>query len=69
MNLFNKVKLRHLTFILIILTFNNYTFSQEIKKFIIQKKRIEFEFKFLDRNYWAIKNIYSLGMKNIFQNK
>ncbi len=67
MNLFNKVKLRHLTFILIILTFNNYTFSQEIKKFIIQKKRIEFEFKFLDRNYWAIKNNNNIIVVNDFE--
>ena len=67
MNLFYKVKLRHLTFILIILLFNNYTSSQEIKKFIIQDKRIEFEFKFLDRNYWAIKNNNNIIVVNDFE--
>jgi len=50
------IKLIYLIFIFIISLSNNYVFSQETKEILKQKERVEFEFKFLDRNYWTIKN-------------
>ena len=64
---FKNVKLTHLIFILIICPFNNYMFSQDSEKLIIQNERIEFEFKFLDRNYWAIKNKKRILVINDFE--
>jgi len=50
------VKLIYLIFILTLCLINNYVFSQETKEILKQKERVEFEFEFLDRNYWTIKN-------------
>ena len=50
------VKLIYLIFILTLCLIKNYVFSQEAKEILKQKERVEFEFKFLDRNYWTIKN-------------
>ena len=67
MNYLKKVKLIYLIFICTICLINNYLFSQENKEIIEQKERIEFEFKFLDRNYWTIKNDKNLIVISDFE--
>ena len=67
MNYLKKVKLIYLIFICTICLINNYVFSQENKEIIRQKERIEFEFKFLDRNYWTIKNDKNLIVISDFE--
>ena len=67
MNYLKKVKLIYLIFICTICLINNYVFSQENKEIIKQKERIEFEFKFLDRNYWTIKNNKNLIVISDFE--